>query len=125
MRPRRIVTAGIAGTAEVEPDSSELAESFAPIDTGTLPAPSPDPGVEGSAATPRSRRRRWLFVLLGVATGYLGLHNFYAGCWTRGASQLALSVLTTWLGFGWFLTWTWALAEVVFVRRDGACLEMK
>jgi hypothetical protein len=122
MRPRPVLIP--------EPEASRLAEP----DDRDEKSPAPGAGVraEGSEASavvragePKSRPGRWVFAILGMATGYLGIHNFYAGYWTRGASQLALSALTTWLGLGWFPSWAWALAEVVCVRRDGRGLEMR
>lgn len=67
--------------------------------------------------THTSARRRRVFAILGLTTGYLGIHNFYAGHFLRGAAQLVLTGLTLWLGFGLIASWLWALVEVGLADR--------
>ncbi len=61
-------------------------------------------------------RRRWLFVLLAIVLGQIGIHNFYAGHNFRGICQLLLTLVT----FGWFSWFMFALnvCEAIFVTRD-------
>lgn len=63
------------------------------------------------------QRRRWLFVLLAIVLGQLGIHNFYAGHNFRGICQLVSTLLT----FGW-LSWfifAFNVCEAIFVTYDG------
>lgn len=69
-------------------------------------------------------RHRMVFALLGVFLGFLGAHNFYARQWLTGLLQLLLSVATYLMGFGIIASWLWAMAEAVFVRKDGEGLDM-
>ena len=36
------------------------------------------------------RKSRGVFIILGLLFGFLGIHNFYAGFYGRGAMQLVL-----------------------------------
>lgn len=61
-------------------------------------------------------RRRWLFVLLAIVLGQIGIHNFYVGHNFRGICQLLLTLVT----FGWLSWFMFALnvCEAIFVTRD-------
>lgn len=61
-------------------------------------------------------RRRWLFVLLAIALGQIGIHNFYAGHNFRGICQLILTLVT----FGWLSWFMFVLnvCEAIFVTYD-------
>lgn len=62
-------------------------------------------------------RFRWLFVLLAIFFGQLGIHNFYAGHNFRAICQLIL----TFLSFG-YLAWFMVplnIIEAIFVLTDG------
>lgn len=61
-------------------------------------------------------RRRWLFVLLAIVLGQIGIHNFYAGYNFRGICQLLLTLIT----FGWLSWFIFALnvCEAIFVTCD-------
>jgi hypothetical protein len=76
---------------------------------------------QGRALPPRYRM---VFAFLGVFLGFLGAHNFYARQWLTGLLQLLLSIATYLMGFGIIASWLWAMAEAVFVRKDGNDLEM-
>lgn len=60
--------------------------------------------------------RRWLFVLLAIVLGQIGIHNFYAGHNFRGICQLVLTLAT----FGWLSWFMFVLnvCEAIFVTRD-------
>ena len=64
-----------------------------------------------------SDRFRWLFVLLAIFFGQLGIHNFYAGHNFRGICQLVLTLITFGYiaGFMMFLN----VLEAIFVAEDG------
>ena len=64
-----------------------------------------------------SDRFRWLFVLLAIFFGQLGIHNFYAGHNFRAICQLILTLIS----FG-YLAWFMVLLnilEAIFVLTDG------
>ena len=64
-----------------------------------------------------SERFRWLFVLLAIFFGQLGIHNFYAGYNFRAICQLIL----TFISFG-YLAWIIVplnILEAIFVTTDG------
>jgi TM2 domain-containing membrane protein YozV len=63
-----------------------------------------------------SDRFRWLFVLLAIFFGQLGIHNFYAGYNFRGICQLLFTLVT----FGWlsFLMFILNICEAIFVTSD-------
>lgn len=64
-----------------------------------------------------SDRFRWLFVLLAIFFGQLGIHNFYAGHNFRAICQLILTLIS----FG-YLAWIMIplnILEAIFVTIDG------
>lgn len=64
-----------------------------------------------------SDRFRWLFVLLAIFFGQLGIHNFYAGHNFRAICQLILTLIS----FG-YLAWIMIplnILEAIFVTSDG------
>lgn len=65
----------------------------------------------------KSDKSRWLFVLLAILLGQIGIHNFYAGHNFRGICQLILTLITFGYiaGFMVFLN----VLEAIFVTRDG------
>jgi hypothetical protein len=79
--------------------------------------------VRGAAANirpppvPRLRSQK-LFLCLGALLGFTGAHNFYAGYWGTGMVQLLLTVAAELLGFGCFVSWSWALVELFVVHAD-------
>lgn len=62
------------------------------------------------------RKSRICYVLLGLFLGELGVHNFYAGFIGRGVAQLLITILS--FGFLFWLSWIWALIEIIVVSRD-------
>ncbi len=59
-----------------------------------------------------------MFIILGVLLGLLGIHNFYAGYYGRGAAQLVITVLLGWVLVGIFITAIWVLIELFTVTAD-------
>ena len=59
-----------------------------------------------------------IYILLAFFFGTIGLHNFYAGYWGRGLSQLCLTIVAPWFLFiPLLITSTWALIELLFVGK--------
>ena len=65
---------------------------------------------------PADQQSRVGYVLLGFLLGEIGLHNFYAGYVGRGIAQLLITVLS--LGFLCWISWIWALIEIIVVSKN-------
>lgn len=74
-----------------------------------------DPRLEGLDDS--IRRFRWVYVLLAIFLGMMGIHNFYAGYVKRGVAQMILSILGVFC-FGYLISFLWSLVEAIAVRRD-------
>jgi TM2 domain-containing membrane protein YozV len=86
---------------------------------------SPHSGTAQSAisdqATPvtiRAVKSRGVFIILGLLFGCLGIHNFYAGYYRRGAIQVVITAVLGWLYVGFVITIVWALIELITVKTD-------
>jgi TM2 domain-containing membrane protein YozV/RNA polymerase subunit RPABC4/transcription elongation factor Spt4 len=66
----------------------------------------------------RAPKSRGLFIILGLFLGCLGVHNFYAGYYTKGAIQVAITVVLGWMIVGLVITALWALLEIITVTAD-------
>lgn len=62
---------------------------------------------------------RWIFVILGLFFGFIGLHDFYAHHWIRGALLLAIAALLFFLNWGIVWPWLYALGEILLTKLDG------
>jgi len=65
------------------------------------------------AAAPKSKAA---FIVLAILLGELGIHNFYIGNTKRGVIQLAVSLLTCFIGA--IPMWIWAVVEALTVKQD-------
>ncbi|MDO8530932.1 MAG: TM2 domain-containing protein [Dehalococcoidia bacterium] len=63
-------------------------------------------------------KSRGTFIILGVLLGWLGIHNFYAGYYARGAVQLLIAVVLGWLIVGLVINIVWVVFELVAVKVD-------
>lgn len=94
-------------------------QSSQQYDTPRENTPSPTHHHEASTAMPNGKpsantqKSRKVFIILGVLLGWLGIHNFYAGYFLKGAFQLALALLTAGLVS---LIWSWI--EVFIIKED-------
>ena len=70
----------------------------------TLPETSPQP------------KSRTTYIVLGALLGALGAHSFYAGYRTKGAAQLAITLLS--LGFASPMSWIWAVIDICTINED-------
>ena len=66
----------------------------------------------------RSAKSRGVFIILGLLLGGLGLHNFYAGYYKKGAAQLIITLTLGWVVVGLVITGIWALVEICTVTQD-------
>jgi TM2 domain-containing membrane protein YozV len=65
-----------------------------------------------------------VYIILGLLLGLLGIHNFYAGYYGRGAVQLAITALLGWIYIGIFITGIWVLIELFSVEDDANGVRM-
>lgn len=126
------------GTLELAPTDMAWREGMAgwsPISTVLATSPPPPPsaapppppfanappsyaGVPAAApGRPGAQKSRIAYVVLAIALGWLGIHNFYAGYVGRGVAQLLLTVLT--LGLLFWAVWIWAVIEAIAITKDG------
>jgi TM2 domain-containing membrane protein YozV len=63
-------------------------------------------------------KSRGTFIVLGLLRGGLGIHNFYAGYYTRGLAQLLLTLLTAWLVIPIFIIAIWVVLELFLIKKD-------
>ncbi len=82
-------------------------------------------GASGINVAPTSQRfvrtakSRGIFIILGVLLGLLGIHNFYAGYYGKGAVQLAITSILGWLFYiGIIITAIWVLIDLFTVTED-------
>src|SRR5919198_997250 len=76
------------------------------------------PLFSGSQEALGPQKSRGIYIILGVLLGVLGIHNFYAGYYVRGAVQLAFTVLLGWIGVGLIITGIWVLVELFVISVD-------
>lgn len=75
-------------------------------------------GVRQATGLPMGKSRG-IFIILGILLGLLGIHNFYAGYYGRGTSQLILTVTLSWLFYlGAIITGVWVVIELITVKVD-------
>jgi len=74
--------------------------------------------VQPSVVIVKAAKSRGLFIILGLFLGCLGMHNFYAGYYGRGAAQLIITVVLGWVIVGFVITGVWALVEICTVKAD-------
>ena len=67
----------------------------------------------------RPQKSRGAYIILGLFLGCLGIHNFYAGYYGRGAAQVIITLTLGWILIGFFITGIWALIEIITVTEDG------
>ena len=60
-----------------------------------------------------------IYILCAFFLGCIGIHNFYAGYWKRGLSQLVLTLISPYMMFIPLLfAALWATLELFFVNRS-------
>jgi TM2 domain-containing membrane protein YozV len=72
--------------------------------------------VPAEDTTVHEPRKRTSYIILGALLGAFGAHNFYAGYYKKAGFQLAITLLT--LGFGFPMSWLWAVIDVCTIDRD-------
>lgn len=64
----------------------------------------------------RSDKSRTTYTILGVALGFLGVHNFYLGRTGVGVAQLLITLLS--FGCLFWVSWIWAAVDLMTVEYD-------
>ena len=91
---------------------------------GSAPAPMRQNVATGTTPTDtppaNTRKARWVYILLVVLFGGLGIHNFYAGYYTKGAIQLGVTLVGGALtgGVAGIAMCLWAIWEAFVVKTD-------
>ena len=79
-------------------------------------------GISGAPASQtivRTAKSRGIFIILGVLLGLLGIHNFYAGYYSKGTVQLAITVVLGWVAYiGIIIIGIWVIVELFTVKED-------
>lgn len=66
----------------------------------------------------QTAKSRGTYIILGILFGMLGIHNFYAGRYLRGALQLCSTCILGWFVIGLFITAFWVLIDLFTVTED-------
>lgn len=91
----------------------------------TSPAPNAQQGhSQNNSYSPRgvqivqTAKSRGTYIILGILFGMLGIHNFYAGRYLRGALQLCSTCILGWFVIGLVITAFWVLIDLFTVTED-------
>ena len=63
-------------------------------------------------------KSRGTFIVLGLLFGGLGIHNFYAGYYAKGLTQLLIVLLGSWLIVPLFVVGIWVIIELFQIKKD-------
>jgi TM2 domain-containing membrane protein YozV len=77
-----------------------------------------------SVAVVKTAKSWGIYIILGLFLGCLGIHNFYAGYYGRGAAQLVITSIFGWFIIGFVVTAIWAVVELFVITRDARGDEM-
>ena len=103
---------------ETQRAAAEKPQPLPPVFHGAAPPPvAVAAPVWLDARKFRPKKMKW-FAALGLALGFVGAHNFYAGYWGTALVQVLLTAVTVALGFGIFAAWLWAMIELLLVHTD-------
>ena len=69
------------------------------------------------------QKSRAVYVIVGFLLGEFGVHNFYAGYNGRGIAQLLITTLS--FGLLFWVSWIWAVIEMLTIERDAKGVPFK
>ncbi len=99
-----------------------LATIKATIEPIVVPPPlPPPPSAYAFPARPiiiKAAKARWVFILLGLFLGTLGIHNFYAGYNQKGVTQLLIAVIGSLVVVGPIVSAIWAIIDICTITKD-------
>jgi hypothetical protein len=114
-RPGEVAASASANDADLRRIANEVVPSiFAGFSGSAGAAPEPDPPELKSRTT---------YILLGALLGAFGAHSFYAGYRSKGAIQLALTLLT--VGLAGPMSWVWAVIDICTITKDSTGLQFE
>ena len=67
----------------------------------------------------KTAKSRGIYIILALFFGLIGVHNFYAGRYGRGAAQLIITAVLGWFVVGIVITFLWTLVDMFTVTTDG------
>lgn len=67
----------------------------------------------------KTAKSRGIYIILAIFFGMIGIHNFYAGRYGRGAAQLVITAVLGWFVIGLVITALWCLVDMFTVTTDG------
>lgn len=79
----------------------------------------PSPLAGPAVYAPRPPKTRFVYIILALFLGGLGIHNFYAGRYGSAIAQLLITLLIGWTIIPLFVVGLWALIEAIVVAHDG------
>lgn len=86
----------------------------------TNPAPNTLQSHTQDRQVIKAAKSRGVYIILALFLGLLGIHNFYAGRFLRGALQFIVTAALGWFVVGIAITFIWALIDMFTVTTDGA-----
>lgn len=86
----------------------------------TTPAPSMQQSYSQDRQVIKAAKSRGVYIILALFFGLLGIHNFYAGRFLRGALQFIITAALGWFVIGLVITFLWVLIDMFTVTTDGA-----
>ena len=88
------------------------------VHSTALPAAS-----QSNAYLLADQKSRAVYVIVGFLLGEFGVHNFYAGYNGRGIAQLLITTLS--FGLLFWVSWIWAVIEMLIIERDARGVPFK
>lgn len=70
-----------------------------------------------------NQKSRAVYVIMGFLLGEFGIHDFYAGYTGRGIAQLLITILS--FGLLFWVSWIWAVVEMLTVEKDAKGVPFK
>lgn len=67
----------------------------------------------------KTAKSRGIYIILAIFFGMIGIHNFYAGRYGRGAAQFVITAVLGWFVIGLVITAVWCLIDMFTVTTDG------
>lgn len=102
-------------------NSSLTARHLSPLKyKPTGPAPNMQQSYSQDRQVIKAAKSRGVYIILALFFGLLGIHNFYAGRFLRGALQFIITAALGWFVVGIVITFIWALIDMFTVTTDGA-----
>lgn len=71
-----------------------------------------------------SQKSRGVYIILGIFFGLLGIHNFYAGRYRQGITQILVTLLIGWLILPEIIVVVWIIGELITIKIDGKGIPM-